>query len=86
MVENEANKIVYLHDELPASGHPPFREQHILWLLLLLGLLDLSQSADWVHALAIVWSRLGGKKVANNCPCSKVFVFIVLSQSWPLVY
>lgn len=50
---------VYLHDELAASGHPPFGEQHILWLLLLLGLLNLSQATDRVHALAIVRSRLG---------------------------
>lgn len=52
---------VYLHDELPASGHPPFGEQRILRLLLLLGLLNLSQAADRVHALAIVGSCLGGK-------------------------
>lgn len=61
------NAIVYLHDELPASGQAPFRKQYILWLLLLLGLLNLSQTADWVHALAVVWSCLGGKQETHNC-------------------
>lgn len=58
--------VLYLHDELPASGHPPFREQEVLRLLLLLGLLDLGQTADRVHALAIVWSRLGQSDQTQN--------------------
>lgn len=50
--------LFYLHDELPASGQPPLCHHAVLWLLLFLSLLDLSQSADGVHALPILWTGL----------------------------
>lgn len=60
------SSLAYLHYELPPSGHPPFRQQQVLRLLLLLGLLDLSQTTDWIHTLTVIWSRLGGKEETHN--------------------
>lgn len=62
----ECQSSTYLHDKFPASGHPPLRKQQILRLFLLLGLLDLGQAADRVHALAIVRSRLEDEVTRNG--------------------
>lgn len=48
----------HLHDKLPAAREASLREEHVLRLLLLLRLLDLGQSANWVHPLAIFWAAL----------------------------
>lgn len=47
-----------LHDELPSAGQTALRHHAVLRLLLLLGLLDLRQSADGIHPLAVLWTRL----------------------------
>lgn len=48
----------YLHDKLSAPRQTPLCHHAVLWLLLLLCLLDLSQAADGIHALAIFWTSL----------------------------
>ena len=50
--------LAHLHDKLPASRKAPLSEQQVLRLLLLLRLLDLGQSADRVHPLAILRAAL----------------------------
>lgn len=50
--------LTHLHHELPAAREASFCEECVLWLLLLFGLLDLGQSANWVHHLAIFWATL----------------------------
>lgn len=61
------NTILYLHDELTAPGHPPFSQKLVFRLLLLLGLLDLGQPTDRVHALSIVWTSLGRRTKETQC-------------------
>ena len=56
--EDAGARPAHLHDKLPASWEAPLGEQHVLRLLLLLRLLDLGQSADRVHPLAIVRAAL----------------------------
>lgn len=56
--EAAAAALAYLHDELPPAGQPPLRHHAVLWLLLLLGLLDLRQAANGIHPLAVLWARL----------------------------
>lgn len=46
-------KPTYLHHELPAAGEASLGEEKILRFLLLFGLLDLGQSANRIHPLAI---------------------------------
>jgi len=52
---------MYLHDEFSTAGHSSLWKQHIFGLLLLFGLLNLSQSANRVHALSVFWSCLREK-------------------------
>lgn len=61
----------HLHHELPAAREAALGEKHVLRLLLLLCLLDLGQSADWVHHLTIFWAalHLRNKKCGNRVPC-----------------
>ena len=52
------NIISYLHDKLPPPGDPFLSHQGIHGILLLLGLLDLNESADGIDALTVVWIDL----------------------------
>lgn len=48
----------HLHDKLSAPRQTSLCHHAVLWFLLLLGLLDLSQPADGIHSLAIFWAGL----------------------------
>lgn len=52
------SRLPYLHDEFSAARHPSLRQQHVFRFLLLFSLLNLSQSADRVHALSVLWAGL----------------------------
>jgi hypothetical protein len=47
----------YLHHKFSSSGHSFFSYQGVDWFLLLLGLLDLDQSGDWINGLTIFWNK-----------------------------
>lgn len=58
MVTARLLKSSYLHDELSAPRQTSLCYHGVLWFLLLFGLLDLRQSADGIHSLAVLWAGL----------------------------
>lgn len=48
----------HLHHELPATWKASLCKEHVLRLLFLFGLLNLCQSANRIHPLAIIWGCL----------------------------
>ena len=49
--------LAYLHDEFPSPGHSPFGNECVHWLLLLLGLVNLTEPVDWGDTLPVI--RIG---------------------------